>query len=178
MDENLPAGTAVGDPVAAIDTVDDVLTYSLAGDAAGSFEIDPRTGQITVGSRTVLNHEATPMYSVTVTATEAGNRATAVTEVVTITVNDVNEAPMVTEGVTMQRHPEDDADDEGDDTNVLMVDTYAATDPEMPDTTLTWSVDGADKDLFAIDETTALSPSRMRPTTRCRRMRAATTSTT
>ena len=40
---------------------------------------------------------------------------------VTITVNDVNEAPMVTGGVTMQRHAEDDADVDTDDTDVLTV---------------------------------------------------------
>ena len=56
VDENSPAGTAVGNPVAATDTADDVLTYSLTTNP-GSFEIDPATGQITVGSRTILNHE-------------------------------------------------------------------------------------------------------------------------
>ena len=149
VDENLPAGTEVGDPVAATDTVDDVLTYSLAGAAAASFEIDPDTGQITVGSRTVLDHETTETYSVTVTATEASGDE--VDAEITITVNDVNEAPMVTEGVTMQSHAEDDADVDTDDTTVLTVDTYMATDPDVG-TTLTWSVEGADKDLFMIGE--------------------------
>ena len=150
VDENMPAGTDVGDPVAATDTVDDVLTYSLAGNDAASFEIDPATGQITVGSRTVLNHEATSTYSVTVTVTEAsGDEVNE--EDITITVNDVNEAPMVTDGVTMQMHAEDDADVDTDDTTVLTVATYMATDPE--ERTLAWSVEGADKDLFDIGGT-------------------------
>ena len=50
-------GPTVGDPVVATDTADDVLTYSLTGTDAGSFEIDPATGQITVGFRTVLDAE-------------------------------------------------------------------------------------------------------------------------
>ena len=150
VDENMPAGTDVGDPVAATDTVDDVLTYSLSGTAAASFEIDPATGQITVGSRTLLDHETTPSYSVTVTATEASGDE--VTQPITITVNDVNESPMVTGGVTMQSHAEDDADITTDDADVLTVATYTATDPETAANNLEWSVDGADKDLFDIGE--------------------------
>ena len=58
VDENSPAGTNVGDPVKANDTADDVLTYSLGGTNADSFEINPATGQITVGPRTILDAEA------------------------------------------------------------------------------------------------------------------------
>ena len=148
VDENLPAGTEVGKPVAATDTADDVLTYSLTGVDAGSFEIDPATGQITVGSRTVLDHETTPAYNnVTVKATEASGDE--VDQVVVITVNDVNEAPMVTRGVTMQRQAEDDANVATDDESVLTVADYIATDPDV-DAMLEWSVEGADKDLFSI----------------------------
>ena len=124
------------------------MTYSLSGTNAGSFEIDPATGQITVGSRTALNHEATPSYSVTVRVTEASGD-TVDQEPVTITVNDVNEAPMVIEGVTMKTHAEDDADVNDDGAAALAVAGYTATDPDV-DTILTWSVDGADKGLFSI----------------------------
>ena len=156
VDENLPAETEVGKPVAATDTADDVLTYSLTGADAASFEIDPATGQITVGSRTVLDAEDTNAveYSVTVTVTEASGDE--VTQAVTITVNDVNEAPMVTEGVTTQKHAEDDADIPDDDTSVLTVDTYMATDPEPSANDLTWSVEGADADRFEIGESTGV----------------------
>ena len=91
--ENSPAGTNVGDPVKANDIADDVLTYSLTTNTGG-FEIDPATGQIKVGLRTVLNHEMTPSYDVTVTVTEANGDTE--TQPVTITVRDVNEAPMLT----------------------------------------------------------------------------------
>ena len=49
--ENSPAGTNVGDPVAADDTQDDVLTYSLSETDPGSFKIDPATGQIYGGAQ-------------------------------------------------------------------------------------------------------------------------------
>ena len=71
--ENSPAGTNVGAPVKANDTADDVLTYSLTEDDAnlGGFQINPATGQITVGPRTNMDHETAPTYTVTVTVTEA-----------------------------------------------------------------------------------------------------------
>ena len=63
----------MGDPVKATDSTDDVLTYSLDGMDADKFEIDPATGQITVGPRTILDAEvADPTYDVMVRATEAG----------------------------------------------------------------------------------------------------------
>ena len=63
--ENSPAGTNVGDPVKANDTTDDVLTYSLT-ENLGGFQINPATGQITVGPRTKMNHETdNPSYQVT-----------------------------------------------------------------------------------------------------------------
>ena len=46
--ENTDAGENVGNPVVANDANNDILTYTLAGDAAAAFKIDPATGQITV----------------------------------------------------------------------------------------------------------------------------------
>ena len=145
----------MGDPVTANDTVDDVLTYSLGGTDSGSFEINPATGQITVGPRTILDEETKSSYSVIVTATEAGGRGSATTTV-NITVRDVNEVPMVTGGVTMRMHPEDDADINTDDTTVLTVASYTASDPE-DQTTVAWSLQGADADKFRISTTGELT---------------------
>ena len=44
--ENSAAGTDVGDPVEASDGEGDVLTYTLGGAAADSFDIDVATGQL------------------------------------------------------------------------------------------------------------------------------------
>ena len=144
--ENSPAGTNVGDPVKATDTTDDVLTYSLTG--AGSFQINPATGQITVGPRTILDAEDVENdgYEVTVTATEAGGQTDE--QSVTIMVRDVNEAPSMTEGVTKLTKAEDDADITTDDMAVLTVSTYTVTDPE--EGTVTLSLEGADAGKFNI----------------------------
>ena len=162
VDENSPADTKVGKPVAASDTGDEVLTYSLTGTDADNFRIDPETGQITVGPRTMLDHETTPTYSaVTVSVIGAGG-GTPETQLVTITVNDVNEAPMMTSGVTMLKLAEYDADtdDSGadtEDTRAKMVSTYAASDPEDGDDEPTWSLKGADMDKLMIGSDGALT---------------------
>ena len=47
VDENMPAGTEVGDPVTATDADNQTLTYSLGGDDAMYFAIGETSGQIT-----------------------------------------------------------------------------------------------------------------------------------
>ena len=58
VDENTPPGSLVGDAVTAKDPDGDVLTYSLSGTDASSFEIDGSTGRIIVGSGTMLDYES------------------------------------------------------------------------------------------------------------------------
>ena len=85
--ENAGAGTAVGAPVTATDGDGDELSYSLAaGEDAGSFAIDASTGQITVGSGTVLDYESgDSVYTVRVVASDGSLADTAA---VTIRVTD------------------------------------------------------------------------------------------
>ena len=65
VDENTPAGTAIGLPVAATDEHHvDVLTYSLSGSDADDFEIVRTLGQLLTGAP--LDHEARDTYSVIV----------------------------------------------------------------------------------------------------------------
>ena len=118
VDENSPPGTDVGKPVAANDAVGDTLTYTLAGTDGDDYRINPATGQITVGPRTTQgrSHEDNASDSVTVTATDPAGGATPVT--VTITIDDVNEAPMINEGFTRNSQPEYDTDDETGDSGV------------------------------------------------------------
>ena len=108
VDENSPPGTRVGAPVEANDAPGDVLTYTLAveGDNV-NYSIHPATGQITVGARTALDREAIGgdfTHTVMVTATDPwGPSITptgATTQEVTITINDVNEGPVISLGDT------------------------------------------------------------------------------
>ena len=57
VNENSPPGTNVGKPVTADDAPGDILTYTLSGTDMADYKIDPATGQITVGPRTMLNHD-------------------------------------------------------------------------------------------------------------------------
>ena len=93
--ENSAAGVLVGAPVTATDPdTEDVLTYSMGGANATSFSINGATGQISVGASVVLNFEAKPSYSVTVTATDDGTSNLSDSVSVTIELTDVNEPPV------------------------------------------------------------------------------------
>ena len=60
VDENTPPGSLVGDAITATDPEGDILTYSLWGTDASFVVRDGSTGQITVGSGTMLDYESGP----------------------------------------------------------------------------------------------------------------------
>ena len=139
--ENSAVGTDIGDPVAATDlnagdsNVNDPLVYSLTGTDAASFTIDAGTGQITLAAGVTLDYEGKRTYRVTVQVTDGRDQngdddldAIDDTITVTITVTDVNEAPVVT-------GDDEPSYQEGSNRAVA---TYTAVDPERD--TLTWSV--------------------------------------
>ena len=151
VDENSPPGTRVGAPVAANDAPGDTLTYTLAGDTANLFDIDQATGQITVGARTQLEVDTEDMYEVMVTATDPWGAATgAAPQDVTITINDVNEAPMITAGATRVSFLEET------ETTTLVGVAYTAMDVDQTDD-VDWSVSGTDAGDFAISAAGALT---------------------
>ena len=157
VNENSPPGTKVGKPVIANDASGDTLTYTLTTNPEDRFDIGQASGQITVGARTTLNREDTTLtdftYTVTVTATDpAGGTAP---QEVTITINDVNEAPKMTEGATRVSLAENTA-------ITTMVGSYEATDPESTVSgndcdmdNCTWSVSGMDAGDFDISNADA-----------------------
>ena len=170
--ENSPPGTNVGKPVAAGDA-GDILTYTLTGsDDDSNYRIDWATGQITVGPRTMLDREDDGntdfQHTVTVTATDPWGRGieaaqgtqSATAQTLTITIDNVNEAPSIIGGVTKSE------EDENDDTDEVVVgiqppiiSTYLATDPDTDDTDTNraWSVSGPDAGDFDISTTGDLS---------------------
>ena len=75
VDENTPPGSLVGDAVTATDPDGDVLTYSLSGIDASSFVLDGSTGQITVGSGTLLDYESGPTRYTVVVSVHDGRGA-------------------------------------------------------------------------------------------------------
>ena len=149
--ENTAADQAIGDPVEADDADGDILTYTLTGTDADSFDINWATGQIM--TKEALDAEASRgvTYTVVVRATDPagvpqGQTAqTANSDVitVTITVTDVNEPPSVTGDAEVTFNEVD-----GDITAPLG--TYTEDDPETNDVSI-WSVVGTDSGKFEID---------------------------
>ena len=88
--ENSAAGSAVGNPVVASANRGNRVTYSLEGDDADHFDVEPDSGQILVGEDAVLDHEGGPdSYTVVVVADPRRGGTDRVT--VTINVIDVPE---------------------------------------------------------------------------------------
>ena len=163
--ENTAKGEAIGDPIVAEDDDGDVLTYTL--EAAGSpnegdvalFAIDWATGQLKTKGK--LDFEAAPEmtiddaqvkgYIVVVRATDPDGKPEADDAVeansdeiaVTITVTDVDEAPVVSGAATIMS-----AENAAIDTNMNM---YEANDPEE-DAAPTLALTGADRGKFDFDE--------------------------
>ena len=143
--ENTPAGRDVGAPVAAVAGDNDTLTYSITSGAA-LFGINTATGQLL--TKASLDREAAVSHHIAVGVSD-GKDANNVAEdppvvdnriSVTITVDDVDEAPKVMgpEAVTK-------AENSG-----RSVGDYTANDPEGGDVTWT-TLTGADAGHFAFD---------------------------
>ena len=139
--EDAGGGDAVGDPVAANDVnagdsaVNDALAYSLTGTDVASFTIDAGTGQIRLAQGVSLDFEGKRTYRVTVQVTDGrdqngddDNDAIDASRTVTISVTNINEAPVVS-GDTSPSIAENSS---------AAVATYTAADPERD--TIEWSV--------------------------------------
>lgn len=86
VSEGVAAGSNIGDPVAAINSNQDTLTYSIGGIDGGSFEVDPSTGQLK--TKADLDFETKSSYAVVVTVSDGTDQDTIP---VTITVDNVAE---------------------------------------------------------------------------------------
>ena len=75
LTENSPAGTLVGEPVAAEHAGGDALAYELGGADADAFDIDAATGQLSAKAGVAYDYEAKASYSVAVTASGGGDSA-------------------------------------------------------------------------------------------------------
>ena len=111
--ENTASGELVGDPVAATDADNDVLTYTLGGDDSASFGIDLTTGQLM--TLAALDYETKDTYSVTVTASDSGGLSDSIDVTITVTnvdepgaVNLSSQAPVVGIALTASLADDDD----------------------------------------------------------------------
>ena len=130
--ENLRAGSKVGTPVRANDPNNDRLTYSIP--ASSDFEIVESTGQLR--TKVELDHEGREQHIVTVTATDPGGLTDTVS--VTITVEDVDETPIVSGPTSLEV---------AENGNRRVAD-YTATDPDEKG--IEWILTGSDSEDFTL----------------------------
>ena len=97
IDENSPAGTAVGAPVVGTPYANETFSYTLTGAATSAFVIDSSSGQISVKQGATLDYETTTSYEGSVTWSVQGQEAEAQ---VTINVVDLEAAKPDTPTVT------------------------------------------------------------------------------
>jgi hypothetical protein len=105
--ENAPIATEVYKVIASDPDANATLTYSLSGDDAALFNIDPSTGSVTLASP--ADFETKSSYSINVIANDGGDPALSSTQAVTINVTDVNDAPVVAQEILDQSSSEDAA---------------------------------------------------------------------
>ena len=149
--EDLRVGGNVGARVAATDPDGDQLTYSILG-GHDLFEIDAMNGQLRVqavldADEGVTSHTLTVDVSDMLNSSDDEDPAIDDSIVVTVTVTNVNEPPLV-EGTRAIDH----AENEG---TALANARYSATDPERAN--ITWSLGGNDGGKFAISDSGVLS---------------------
>ena len=94
--ENSANGTSVGTVLATDPNAGNTVTFAITGgNTNNAFAIDANTGQVTVASAAALNFEATPSFSLIVSATD--NLGLSRTATITVNVQNVNEAPTLNE---------------------------------------------------------------------------------
>ena len=149
VDENTVADRDIGDPVAATDTENDTLTYSLDTTSAASFDISSTTGQLQ--TKADLDFEDKSSYTVTVSVSDSKDENNDVDDVtddtitVTIQVTNVNEEPEFPSSETGMRSVDENTP-AGEDIGAPVT----ATDDD--EDTLTYSLgSSSDADSFSIN---------------------------
>ena len=142
IDENSGAGQVVYTVTSTDVDASATVSYSLSGADADLFTIDSTTGAVTLTANP--NFENKSSYSFDVIATDNGTLTD--TQAVTLAINDVNDAPVITSDATATAINENSGAGQ-------VVYTVTSTD-EDAGATVSYSLSGADADLFTIDSTT------------------------
>ncbi len=156
--ENAAADASVdGGAITATDAnANDLVSYTLGGPDASSFDIGLTSGQITVGAGTNLDYETKTSYMVKVIATDSFGATASID--VTITVTDVNEGPEITITVTDVDNVAPEFADSEDGARSVAENTVAGEDIGNPvaasdanGDALTYALSGIDAASFDID---------------------------
>jgi|GEM_PF-1827268 len=134
VEENANAGTAVGTVVTSDPDAGQTRSFSiLSGNTGNAFTINQATGVITVANSTVIDLETNPVFNLTVQVTDNGSPALSASAVMTISVGDLNEAPVI---------PPQSFNVLENSASGTVVGTVSASDPDLPAQTLTYQIVG------------------------------------
>lgn len=138
--ENAANDTLVGITALATDPdAGDTVSYSLTDDAGGRFKINSSTGVVSVADGTLLNYEAATSHTITVKASSSDGSSKTANMIINVT--DVTEtATFSISGLS--------------DSSVDENTAYTSATPSLTGTPIgavTYSLGGADKDLFSVD---------------------------
>ena len=167
VDENTATSVVINTYEATDVDANSVLTWSLEGNDAGDFTITKNAeGHGELKFANVPNHEmpvdagTDNVYDVTVKVRDNHSGQLSDTLNVVVTVDDVNEAPVVSGGATPSF-----AEIEYDATSPdLTIGTYTYTDQDRnPSDTITWDLSGTDETHFDIGSATGVLSFNMRP---------------
>ena len=149
VSENTPAGQNIGAAIRAIDPNDDNLTYESASPDVRHFAIDESSGQLQTNKP--LNHEDKSSYTFVVSVSDQkdvnaeADPTVDDTIMVTVTIEDVNEPPVVT----------GDMEHDITENSGRYVADFNATDPEND--VFEWRLSGPDAGHFEVSDSGALS---------------------
>ncbi|MDC0079740.1 cadherin domain-containing protein, partial [Pseudomonadota bacterium] len=133
--ENVSTGTTIAS-ASASDPESQAITYSLSGTGSGNFAVDS-AGNITLAAG--LDYETATSFSLTLSASDGVNTTN---NTLTITVDDVNEAPSLSNSLAASSFAENIA-------TGTTIATASASDPEAQ--SITYSLSGAGSDKFDVD---------------------------
>ena len=99
INENSGNGTSVGTVIATDADVNQNKTFSiLSGNTSGAFAINSSTGAIVVANSAALDYETTQRFILIVKVQDNGTGALSAQANITININNVNEAPTISNG--------------------------------------------------------------------------------
>ena len=131
--------------------IEELPQLTLTDSAGGRFNLDSRSGLVTVAAGAVLDHEQAATRSIGVTATDAGGLA--LSQTLTISVTNVNEAPVITGGTGWSHFTETGLGAKPANAGVVVA-TVGLSDPDGTTPTLEFLPGGNPNNWFVIDQAT------------------------
>jgi Ca2+-binding RTX toxin-like protein len=131
--------------------IEELPQLTLTDSAGGRFNLDSRSGLVTVAAGAVLDHEQAATRSIGVTATDAGGLA--LSQTLNIAVTNVNEAPVITGGTGWSHFTETGLGAKPANAGVVVA-TVGLSDPDGTTPTLEFLPGGNPNNWFVIDQAT------------------------